>query len=175
VLLEDQPVRRLILSVTAAALAIGMVAGPVAARTAPPSNIVDIAVAASKADPGEFKTLVAAVLAADQAVLATLSKQRQLTVFAPTDAAFADAGLNAGNVATLPKAKLTQILLYHVAPGARYAEDVVSSSRIRTLERGFLKVSIKGGEAYVNDSKIVDTDIKATNGVIHVIDTVLMP
>ena len=167
--------RRLILSVTAAALAIGMVAGPVAARTAPPANIVDIAVAASKADPGEFKTLVAAVLAADPAVLATLSKQRQLTVFAPTDAAFAKLGLNAGNVGTLPKAALTNILLYHVAPGARYAADVVSSSQIRTLERGFLKVSIMGDDAYVNESKIVATDIKATNGVIHVIDTVLMP
>ena len=167
--------RRLVLAVTAAALAIGMVAGPVAARTAPPANIVDIAVAASKATPGEFKTLVAAVLAADPAVVATLSKQRQLTVFAPTDAAFAKLGLDAGNVDTLPKAKLTQILLYHVAPGARYAEDVVSSSKIRTLERGFLKVSIRGGAAYVNDSKIIATDIKATNGVIHVIDAVLMP
>ena len=131
--------RRLILSVTAAALAIGIVAGPVAARTAPPANIVDIAVAASKADPGEFKTLVAAVLAADPAVLATLSKQRQLTVFAPTDAAFAKLGLNADNVGTLRKAALTNILLYHVAPGARYAADVVSSSQIRTLERGFLE------------------------------------
>jgi uncharacterized surface protein with fasciclin (FAS1) repeats len=173
--MEDQLVRRLILSITAAAVVLGMVAGPAAARTAPSANIVDIAVAASKANPGEFKTLVAAVLAADPAVLATLSKQRQLTVFAPTDAAFADAGLNAGNVGTLPKAKLTQILLYHVAPGARYAADVVSSSQIRTLERGFLKVSIKGGDAYVNDSKIIATDIKATNGVIHVIDAVLMP
>jgi uncharacterized surface protein with fasciclin (FAS1) repeats len=173
--MEDQPVRRLILSVTAAALAIGIVAGPVAARTAPPANIVDIAVAASKADPGEFKTLVAAVLAADPAVLATLSKQRQLTVFAPTDAAFAKEGLNAGNVGALPKADLTNILLYHVAPGARYAADVVSSSQIRTLQRGFLEVSLKGDDAYVNDSMIVKTDIQATNGVIHVIDTVLMP
>ena len=165
--------RRLVLSVTAAALAVGMIAGPVAARTAPSANIVDIAVAASKADPGEFKTLVAAVLAADPAVVATLSKQRQLTVFAPTDAAFAKLGLNPGNIATVGKAGLTQILLYHVAPGARYAADVVSSSQIRTLERGFLKVSINDGSAYVNESKIVQTDIKATNGVIHVIDTVL--
>jgi uncharacterized surface protein with fasciclin (FAS1) repeats len=174
-MLEGQPVRRLVLSVTAAALAIGMVAGPVAARTAPPANIADIAIAASQATPGEFKTLVAAVLAADPAVLATLSKQRQLTVFAPTDAAFAKLGLNAGNVATLGKAKLTQILLYHVAPGARYAADVVSSSQIRTLERGFLKVSTKDGAAFVNASKIIATDIKATNGVIHVIDAVLLP
>ena len=155
--------RRLILSITAAAVVLSMVASPVAARTAPPANIVDIAVAASKATAGgEFKTLVAAVLAADPAVVATLSEQRQLTVFALTDAAFAKLGLNAGNVGTLPKAALTQILLYHVAPGARYAADVVSSSQIRTLERGFLKVSVMGDSAYVNKSKIIATDITAT-------------
>ncbi len=144
------------------------------ARTAPASNIVDTAVAVNKAN-GEFSTLIAAVLAADPAVVQTLTRQRQLTVFAPTDAAFAKLGLNAGNVDTLPKATLTKILLYHVAPGARYAADVVGSSQIRTLERGFLKVSIKDGSAYVNASKIIATDIKATNGVIHVIDAVLLP
>jgi uncharacterized surface protein with fasciclin (FAS1) repeats len=173
--MEDQLVRRLVLSITAAAVVLGMVAGPVAARTAPPANIVDIAIAASKADPGEFKTLVAAVLAADPAVLATLSKQRQLTVFAPTDAAFAKAGYTPENIAKVGEAALTNILLYHVAPGARYAADVVSSSQIRTLQRGFLTVSIMGKDAYVNESKIIATDIKATNGVIHVIDAVLMP
>ena len=167
--------RRLVLSITAAAVVLGMVAGPVAARTAPPANIADIAIAASKADPGEFKTLVAAVLAADPAVLATLSKQRQLTVFAPTDAAFAIAGYTPENIAKVGEAALTNILLYHVAPGARYAEDVVSSSQIRTLQRGFLSVSIVDGSPYVNDSKIIKTDIMATNGVIHVIDAVLMP
>jgi uncharacterized surface protein with fasciclin (FAS1) repeats len=172
--MEDQLVRRLVLSITAAAFAIGMIAGPVAARTAPPANIVDTAIAVN-AQTGEFSTLIAAVLAADPAVVQTLTRQRQLTVFAPTDAAFAKLGLNAGNVATVGKAGLTQILLYHVAPGARYAENVVASSKIRTLERGFLKVSIKGGAAYVNDSRIIATDIKATNGVIHVIDAVLLP
>ncbi len=167
--------RRLVLAVTAAALAIGIVAAPAAARTAKPGSIVDIAVAAASANPGEFKTLVAAVLAADPAVVATLSRQRQLTVFAPTDAAFAKLGLSAGNVGSLPKGALTQILLYHVAPGARYAADVVDSTRIRTLEGGSLRVSIRDGSAYVDDSKIVATDIKASNGVIHVIDTVLTP
>jgi uncharacterized surface protein with fasciclin (FAS1) repeats len=167
-------VRRLVLSLTAAALAIGIVAGPAAARTAPPANIVDTAIAVNQ-QSGEFSTLIAAVLAADPAVVQTLTRQRQLTVFAPTDAAFAKLGLNAGNVGSLPKAALTQILLYHVAPGARYAEDVVDSSRIRTLERGFLKVSLMGGNAYVNDSRIVAADVKATNGVIHVIDAVLLP
>lgn len=166
--------RRLILSITAAAVVLGMVAGPVAARTAPPVNIVEKALAVN-AESGEFSTLIAAVLAADPAVYDTLTRQRQLTLFAPTDAAFAELGYNAGNVATLGKAAITNILLYHVAPGARYAADVVSSSQVRTLQRSFLDVSVMGQDVYVNDSKIIGTDIKVTNGVIHVIDAVLMP
>jgi uncharacterized surface protein with fasciclin (FAS1) repeats len=165
--------RRLVLAFTAAALAIGIVAGPASARTAPAANIVDTAIAANA--NGDFDTLIAAVLAADPAVLKTLTTQRQLTVFAPTDAAFAKIGLDASNIGTLPKASLTKILLYHVAPGARTAADVVSSSQIRTLERGFLKVSLHDGGAYVNSSRIVATDIRATNGIIHVIDSVLLP
>jgi len=166
--------RRFVLALSAAALAIGMIAAPVSARTAPAANIVDTAIAVNQAN-GEFSTLIAAVLAADPAVVKTLTTQRQLTVFAPTDAAFAKLGLNASNIGTLPKAALTQILLYHVAPGARTAADVVSSTQIRTLERGFLRVSLHDGGAYVNDSRIVMTDIRTTNGIIHVIDAVLLP
>jgi uncharacterized surface protein with fasciclin (FAS1) repeats len=166
--------RRLVLAVTAAALAIGIVAGPAAARTAPADNIVDTALAVN-AQTGEFSTLIAAVLAADPAVVNTLTKQRQLTVFAPTDEAFANLGLDASNIGSLPKDTLTQILLYHVAPGSRDSSDVVGSSRIRTLEGGFLKVSVMGGSAYVNSSKIVAVDIRTTNGIIHVIDSVLLP
>jgi uncharacterized surface protein with fasciclin (FAS1) repeats len=166
--------RRIVLAVTAAALAVGLVAGPASARTAPAPNIVDTAIAVNK-QSGEFSTLIAAVLAADPSVVATLTKQRQLTVFAPTDAAFAKLGLNAGNIATLDRATLTKILLYHVAPGARDAADVVSSTRIRTLERGFLRVSATSAGAFVNASRIIATDIRTSNGIIHVIDAVLMP
>ncbi len=166
--------RRIVLALTAAALAIGIVAGPAAARTAPANNIVDTAIAVN-AQTGEFSTLIAAVLAADPAVIKTLTSQRQLTVFAPTDAAFAKLGLNASNIGTLPQATLTTILLYHVAPGARYASDVVSSTKIRTLAKSFLSVSVRADGAYVNDSKIIATDIQTTNGVIHVIDSVLIP
>ena len=166
--------RRFVLALSAAALAIGMIAAPVSARTAPAANIVDTAIAVNQAN-GEFSTLIAAVLAADPAVVKTLTTQRQLTVFAPTDAAFAKLGLNASNIGTLPKAALTQILLYHVAPGSRTAADVVSSTQIRTLERGFLKVSLHDGGAYVNNARIVATDIRTTNGIIHVIDAVLLP
>ena len=162
--------RRFILSITAAALAVGMIAGPVAAKPAPSPTIVDIAVGNDN-----FDTLVAAVLAADPAVLNTLSAKGQRTVFAPTDAAFAALGLNEDNVADLGREALTSILLYHVAPGARDAADVVSSSRIRTLNGGFLRVSVTGAGAFVNDSQIIATDIKASNGIIHVIDAVLLP
>jgi len=162
------------LSLTAAAIAVGLIAAPAAARTAPAANIVDTAIAVN-AQTGEFSTLIAAVLAADPAVLETLTTQRQLTVFAPTDAAFAKLGLDAGNIGTLDQAALTGILLYHVAPGARYAEDVVDSTRIRTLAKSFLAVSLRTDGAYVNDSRIVATDIQTTNGVIHVIDSVLIP
>jgi uncharacterized surface protein with fasciclin (FAS1) repeats len=166
--------RRIALAVTAAALAVGVIAAPAAARTAPAGNIVDTAIAVNTST-GEFSTLIAAVLAADPAVVQTLTKQRQLTVFAPTDAAFAKLGLNAGNIATLDKGMLTKILLYHVAPGERFAADVVDSSQIRTLAKQFLAVSLRADGAYVNDSKIIATDIKTTNGVIHVIDSVLLP
>jgi len=166
--------RRLVQAGIAALLLVGVIAGPAAARTAPSGSIVDTALAV-KAQSGEFSTLVAAVLAADPAVLARLSRTGQVTVFAPTDAAFAKLGLDASNVGSLPRATLTKILLYHVAPGARDAADVVSSTRIRTLEGGFLRVSLSGGNAFVNDSKIVATNIRTTNGIIHVIDTVLLP
>ena len=166
--------RRLVPAALAALLAIGVVAAPVAARTAPSGSIVDTALAVN-AQTGEFSTLVAAVLAADPAVLARLSRSGQVTVFAPTDAAFAKLGLNASNVGSLPQGALTRILLYHVAAGSREAADVVSSSRVRTLEGGFLHVSLHDGGAYVNDARIVATDIRTSNGIIHVIDGVLLP
>ena len=133
-----------------------------------PKDIVDTAAAA-----GQFTTLLAAADAAG--LVDTLKGDGPLTVFAPTDAAFAALGLNPDNVGDLPQDVLTSILLYHVAPGARDAADVVSSSRIRTLDGGFLRVSLSGGAAYVNDAQIVATDIRASNGIIHVIDAVLIP
>jgi uncharacterized surface protein with fasciclin (FAS1) repeats len=67
------------------------------------------------------------------------------------------------------------VLLYHVAPGERFAADVVSSSRIRTVSKGFLSPSVSGGNAYVNRAQLIATDIDVSNGVIHVIDRVLLP
>lgn len=169
--------RRIFSGLLAGALMLGIVAGPVAAAGGD-KNIVDTAIAANSSGPyaGQFDTLIAAVLAADPAVAATLSGKGQFTVFAPTDAAFAKLNLNPGNIAGLPQAALTQILLYHVARGERLAEDVVDSSRIRMLDRNVVRVN---GTVLTDkvgrDSNIIVTDVRASNGVIHAIDTVLLP
>lgn len=138
-------------------------------------SIVDVAIDVN-GQTGLFDTLIAAVLAADPVVVATLNGNGQHTVFAPTDDAFATLGLDENNVGDLPQDVLTQILLYHVANGRRYAEDVVSSDQIRTLQGGFLMQS--GGvltDAAGNDAGIILTDVEASNGIIHVIDAVVIP
>jgi uncharacterized surface protein with fasciclin (FAS1) repeats len=167
--------RRLIAAITAGALALGIVAGPALAKQPAKSpTIVDVAIAVNSSGPfaGSFDTLIAAVLAADPAVLATLTSNGQYTVFAPTDAAFAELGLDPGNIGTLPQGALTDILLYHVAKGERYAEDVVSSSRIRMLNGEFALVD----GATIDGANIIVTDVDAPrNGIIHVVDGVLLP
>jgi uncharacterized surface protein with fasciclin (FAS1) repeats len=135
-------------------------------------TIVDVAIAVNE-ETGEFSTLIAAVLAADLA--GPLSAVGQRTVFAPTDAAFAAIGLDAAGVAGLPKEMLRNILLYHVTPGRREAESVVSSTRIRMSSGGFTRISLRDGGAYINDAQIVATDVAASNGIIHVINGVLLP
>lgn len=146
---------------------------PASARTHGPS-IVDTAIAVN-ASTGEFDHLIAAVVRAD--LVATLDGNRQFTVFAPTDAAFEDLfdALGVSVVNEIPVGTLRAVLLYHVAPGERFAEDVVSSSRIRTVSKGFLWPSVSGGNAFVNDAQVIATDIDVSNGVIHVIDRVLLP
>jgi uncharacterized surface protein with fasciclin (FAS1) repeats len=142
------------------------------------NSIVDVALAAN-AQTGEFSILIAALQAADPAVINTLSGKGQFTVFAPTDAAFIsllnELGLTADELLS-NKALVTQVLLYHVARGNRDSAEVLASSRIRTLNRGFLLQS--GGvltDANGRTSNIIATDIKAGNGVIHVIDRVVLP
>ena len=116
------------------------------------------------------------MLAADPAVLETLSGNGQHTVFAPTDDAFAKLGLDETTVGNLPRAFLTDVLLYHVVNGRRDAEDIVGSSRIRTLQRSFLRQN--GGVLTDNlglESTIIVTDVLAANGIIHAIDSVVLP
>ncbi|HSD79902.1 MAG TPA: fasciclin domain-containing protein, partial [Solirubrobacteraceae bacterium] len=107
-------------------------------------------------------------------VLNLLSQRGQYTVFAPTDAAFEQVGVTSDNCASIAP-DVTGILAYHVAKGRRDAADVISSTRIRMLNRQFTSVSAAGGAYYINDAQIIVTDVFASNGVIHAIDRVLLP
>ena len=138
-------------------------------------TIVDVA-AFVNSQSGEFETLIAAVNAADPAVAATLTGGGQHTVFAPTDAAFAALGLNPTNLCVLSTDDLTKILLYHVARGNRDAGEVTSSDTIRTL----LGARLEQANGVLTDqlgrsADIVIPDVPAANGIIHVINAVVLP
>jgi len=145
-------------------------AAPAASPTeAVAEDIVDTAVAA-----GSFTTLTAALEAAD--LVDTLKGEGPFTVFAPTDDAFAK--LPAGTVDTLladPKGDLTQILTYHVVPGKVMSTDITDGMTATTVQGADLTFTIKDGSVYVNDAMVVTADIETSNGVIHVIDGVLIP
>jgi uncharacterized surface protein with fasciclin (FAS1) repeats len=133
-------------------------------------DIVDTAVAA-----GQFNTLAAALKAAG--LVETLKGPGPFTVFAPTDEAFAK--LPAGTVDELlkpeNKAKLTQILTYHVVPGNVTSDQVVKLNSAKTVEGSPVTIKSQDGKVYVDGAQVVKADIKASNGVIHVIDSVIMP
>jgi uncharacterized surface protein with fasciclin (FAS1) repeats len=152
----------LILSVLATAM-------PAVADSAQ-KDIVDTAVAA-----GSFKTLATALQAAGLAD--TLKGKGPFTVFAPTDEAFSK--LPAGTVESLLKPenkdKLKAILLYHVVSGDVTAAQVVKLSSAKTINGQDLNLAVKDGTVMVNDATVVKADVLASNGVIHVIDTVLLP
>ena len=168
--------RRIALSILTGAMAIGLFAAPAAARSG--ATIVDTAIAVNGAN-GEFTYLIQAVVKAG--LVETLDGKRQFTVFAPTDAAFEDLfeTLGVDGIADIPASTLKAVLLYHVAPGERFSADVLDASRVRTMSKSFLRPSIEGGDPYIsganNSAEIVLPDVDASNGVIHVIDAVLLP
>ncbi len=135
-----------------------------------PKNIVETAVAA-----GSFNTLAAALTAAD--LVDVLTGEGPFTVFAPTDAAFAK--LPAGTVETLlkpeNKAQLRAVLLYHVVPGNAMAKDVVGKKAWATANGQQLNVETRGETVMIDNARVTAADIAASNGVIHVIDTVILP
>ena len=134
------------------------------------ADIVDTAVAA-----GDFSTLAAALQAGG--LVNTLKSDGPFTVFAPTDAAFAK--LPAGTVEDLLKPEnreqLVAILTYHVVPGRVEAADVVKLSSADTVNGDALSIRVDGDTVFVNDARVVSADIDASNGVIHVVDTVILP
>ncbi len=141
---------------------------PTAVPTEAPKSIVDIAV-----EDGRFTTLVAAVQAAGLAE--TLSGEGPFTVFAPTDDAFA--ALPAGTVdallADIPA--LTDILLYHVLEGKVMSSDVVALSSAKTIQGQYIDIKVEDGKVMIDNAQVIITDIEAVNGVIHVIDAVILP
>lgn len=139
----------------------------VAAGLAQAADIVDTAKSA-----GSFNTLVTAVQAAG--LVDTLKGPGPFTVFAPTDAAFAKIPKDKLDALLKDKAALTKVLTYHVVPGAVMAADV-KPGNVKTVEGSSLMVGMQGGKVMVDKANVVKTDIAADNGVIHVIDSVIMP
>ncbi|MBL8162191.1 MAG: fasciclin domain-containing protein [Anaerolineae bacterium] len=136
---------------------------------APAGTIVDIAVG----NP-DFSTLVAAVQAAG--LVETLSGEGPFTVFAPTNAAFEALGADTVAAALADTELLTAILTYHVVAGKVMASDVVGLSEAVTVQGSPITISVVDGNVFLNDTiQVIVTDIEASNGVIHVIDGVLLP
>jgi len=155
--------------ITAALAAVGlMIGGPNA--SAAEKDIVDTAVSA-----GQFKTLAAALGAAD--LVAILKGTGPFTVFAPTDDAFAQLPPETVQNLLKPENKdqLTAILKYHVVPGRVMAADVVKLQTPKTANGSTFSIRKQGDGVMVNDAKVTATDIQASNGVIHVIDAVILP
>ena len=140
------------------------------AMTSGSMDVVDMA-----AHTGQFNTLVAAIQAAD--LEEVLRGEGPFTVLAPTDEAFAK--LPAGTVEDLlkpeNKEKLQALLTYHVIPGRVYAKDVMGMEAGKTVNGEEVRFKTEGGSVYADDAMITQTDIEASNGVIHIIDTVIMP
>jgi uncharacterized surface protein with fasciclin (FAS1) repeats len=139
-----------------------------AAASAQQGNLVQTAQSA-----GQFKTLVKLV---QQAGLAkTLSGDSKLTVLAPTDAAFAKVPKTTLAALAKDKAKLRKVLLYHVIPGAVPSSQVVKLNSAKTAEGARVRIRVRDGKVYVNNARVTTPDVEASNGVIHVINRVLLP
>lgn len=160
--------RRILFALPALLFALA-VAAPAQAQYGETANdIVDVA-----AEAGSFSTLLAAAEAAG--LVETLRGEGPFTVFAPTDAAFA--ALPEGTVEGLledPEA-LREILLFHVVAGEVTSSQVVNLSEAETVQGGMLSISVMDGTVMINDARVVTADVEASNGVIHVIDSVLLP
>ena len=158
------------IAVVAAALAAALtLATPATSGTAAPKkNIVGTAVSA-----GQFTTLTALV---KQAGLAkTLRGKGPFTVFAPTDAAFAKVPKSTLKALAMDRAKLRAVLLYHVAPGKVRASKVVKLDRVETLNGASARIRVRNGSVFVAGGKVTTPDVLASNGVIHVVNKVLLP
>jgi uncharacterized surface protein with fasciclin (FAS1) repeats len=164
--------RRSAASVVAAVAVGALASAPSGASPAAPaaakSNIVETAVAA-----GNFDTLVS--LVKDAGLAETLSAKGPYTVFAPTDAAFKKVPKKTLKALGNDKAMLKSVLLYHVAEGRLPAKRVIKRSSIKTLNGQRVRVRVARGNVFVNKSKVVTADVRASNGIIHAVNRVLIP
>ena len=167
--------KRLMIILAAAALGASLVAGAATARTAAPAakagsegNIVQTAVAA-----GQFKTLVKLLKRAGLA--STLQQPGPYTVLAPTDTAFKKVPKKTLNALLRNKAKLKAVLRYHVVSGKVTAADVVKLTSAKTLNGKDVRIRVSGSNVFVNKAKVTKPDVMASNGVIHVVNRVLIP
>jgi len=149
------------------AAALSVAVAPAAIRAGSHKDIVDTAVAA-----GSFKTLASALQAAG--LVETLKGPGPFTVFAPTDEAFAKIPKADLDALIADKAKLTKVLTYHVVPGKVMAADASRLKEAKTVEGQALRIDASSG-VKVNGAKVVKADVEASNGVIHVVDSVLLP
>ena len=154
--------------ISTAMVAAALVAVPAADAHAQQGDIVEVATAA-----GDFNTLLAAVAAAD--LVETLESEGPFTVFAPTDEAFAQIPADQLSALLADKEALTQVLLYHVVPGKVEAAQVVELSSAQTAAGQNVTIQVVDGGVKVDGANVVATDIAASNGVIHVIDQVILP
>ena len=161
-------VRKLLALLTLAALVVSLGASSAGARTREDKNIVQTAVSA-----GQFKTLASLLTRAG--LVGALQQAGPYTVFAPTDAAFEKVPKKTLNALLRSKAKLKAVLLYHVVSGKVPAADVVKLSSAETLNGKSVRIRSSGSNVFVNSAKVTRSDVMATNGVIHVINRVLIP
>ena len=151
------------------AAAISLIALPASSASAAPSkNIVETAAGAP-----QFSTLVSLVKKAG--LVGVLSGKTDYTVFAPTNAAFAKVPKKTLNELASNKAMLKKVLLYHVLPGKVPASKVLKTESAKTAEGSKVTFSVRGKNAFVNESKITKTDIRCSNGIVHAINAVLLP
>jgi uncharacterized surface protein with fasciclin (FAS1) repeats len=151
-----------------AALALSVAGAPATARPSEEKNIVQTAQAA-----GNFKTLTTLVVKAGLA--GTLSSSGPYTVFAPTDAAFSKVPKSTLKSLAKNRAKLRAVLLYHVVAGRVPSSQVVMLKSAKTLNGKSVRIHTAGGKVFVNNAKVTKADINASNGVIHVVNRVLIP
>jgi uncharacterized surface protein with fasciclin (FAS1) repeats len=162
------PIRTLVALLALVAIAVAAIGSTASANTREKPTIAQAAAAS-----GQFNTLTK--LLKQAGLVSTLQRPGPYTVFAPTDAAFKKVPKQTLNALVANKAKLKAVLLYHVVPGKLTASKVVKLSSATTANGARIRIRVQGSTVYVNDARVTKANVMASNGVIHVVDRVLIP